>query len=74
MAWSQGGKLRTQLEFSTPNFLSLSVEANVLNQNLVCVCDRISFVYCEKFVFKGEKLKNGKCHQANTEKLAPERY
>lgn len=29
----------------------------MLNQNPVCACDRISFVYCEKPVFKGEKQK-----------------
>lgn len=46
----------------------------MLNKNPVCVCDRISFVYCEKFVFKGETRKNGKSHQANTVKLAPERF
>lgn len=44
----------------------------MLNQNPVCVCDRISFVYCEKSVFEGEKMKNGNYHQANTVKLAPE--
>lgn len=53
----RGGKLRTQLRFSALNFLPLSVEAGMLNQKPFCVCDRISFVYCEKLIFKGEKIK-----------------